>query len=178
MLPDLIHSSWFASAGSGVVWLITLALMVSGLIGSAIPALPGHLLILMGAIAHRLLLGREGSGLEWWSFAVLIAIMGISQAIETLSGAAGSKWFGGSKWGAFGAFVGGIVGLFFMPFGLLLGPLIGAIVCEAFFAKQKTKTAAMSGIGSAVGVLAGIGTKVFAAVLMIAYFFADVFWLK
>ncbi len=37
---------------------------------------------------------------EWWSFVILGVLMAISQTLEMLSGAAGSKWFGGTRWGA------------------------------------------------------------------------------
>ena len=99
----------------------------------------------------------------------------ISQAIEMLSGAAGSRWFGGTRWGAVGAILGSLVGMFFMPIGLLLGPLLGAFVCEMAFARKQTQDAAISGVGSVVGVLAGMGVKITVGVLMIAWFFLDVF---
>lgn len=161
--------------GTGAAWVVTICLMVAGLVGCVLPILPGHLIILIGALAHRLMLGREGSGLEWWSFAVLVILMAASQAFEFASGAAGSRWFGGTKWGALGAFVGSIVGLFFLPFGLLLGPLLGAFAAEMLFAKKRPKFAASSGIGSVVGTLAGMGMKIVVGLLMVGWFFVDVF---
>lgn len=157
-----------------MAWLITSCLIIAGLVGCILPILPGHLIILIGAIAHRLMLG-EDSGLRWWSFLVLILLMAISQVFEIISGAAGTKWFGGTRWGAGGALVGSIVGLFFLPFGLLLGPLIGAFAFEMAFARKDTKPAAISGVGSVVGTLAGMGFKILVGVLMIVWFFLDVF---
>lgn len=123
-----------------------------------------------------MMLGKE-SGVGWWSFGVLGALLVASQVFEFVSGAAGAKWFGGTKWGAAGAIVGGIAGMFFMPFGLILGPLLGAYGFEALFAKQETGPAVKSGVGSAVGTLASIGVKIVVGVVMIVWFAADVFFI-
>lgn len=159
---------------SNGAWVVTICLLLAGAIGCVLPMLPGHLIILIAAIAHRLMLG-EGSGLRWWSFVILIVLMAISQTFEILSGAAGSKWFGGTRWGAAGALLGTIVGLFFLPFGLLLGPLIGAFVGEIAFARKHAHHAAISGVGSVVGTLAGMGIKMVIGAVMIGWFFLDVF---
>ncbi len=175
MWDSFLSSDAWGHVGFGVAWVVTACLLIAGVIGCVLPVLPGHLIILIAAITHRLMLGREGSGLEWWSFLILAALMAISQTMEMVSGAAGSKWFGGTKWGALGALLGSAVGLFFMPFGLLLGPLIGAFVFEIAFAKQESKPAAVSGVGSVVGVLAGMGIKIAIGALMLLWFFLDVF---
>jgi uncharacterized protein len=172
---EMIQSSGvMQDVGTGVAWVVTVCLLVAGMIGCVLPVLPGHLIILIGVIAYRLMLGAT-SGLQWWSFAMLVVLMAISQTFEMLSGAAGAKWFGGTRWGAIGAVVGSIAGMFFLPFGLLLGPLIGAFVCEIAFAKKQSHQAAISGVGSVVGTLAGMGFKIAIGVAMIAWFFLDVF---
>ncbi|MES2440936.1 MAG: DUF456 domain-containing protein [Verrucomicrobiota bacterium] len=160
--------------GTGAAWVVTGCLLVAGLIGCVLPVLPGHLILLIAAIAHRLMLGAE-SGLAWWSFVVLVLLMAVSQTFEMVSGAAGTKWFGGTRWGAVGALVGSIVGLFFLPFGLLLGPLVGAFVGEIVISKKETRPAAISGVGSVVGTLAGMGFKIVVGLMMIGWFFLDVF---
>ncbi len=160
--------------GTGAAWAVTICLLLAGVIGCVLPVLPGHLIILIAAVAHRLMLGGA-SGLHGWSFMILIVLMAISQAFELLSGAAGTKWFGGTRWGAAGALIGTIVGLFFLPFGVLLGPLIGAFIGEIAFARKHPHHAAISGVGSVVGTLAGMGCKMVVGALMIAWFFMDVF---
>lgn len=118
------------------------------------------------------------AGIAWWSFGILIILLAVSQIFEIISGSLGSKWFGGSRWGAVGALVGGLVGLFFLPFGLLVGPLAGAFGFEYLFAKKKTRESAISGVGSVVGTLAGMGFKVFIGVVMVAWFLADVLLIR
>lgn len=155
-------------------WLATVALLLIGLAGCFLPIIPGHVVILLGAISHRLVFGAD-SGVEWWTFVVLGVLLAASQLFEWFSGAAGSRWFGGTKWGAAGAIVGGIVGMFFMPFGLVLGPLAGAYAFEYWFAKQEQRPAMVSGVGSAVGTLASLVVKVIVGVMMIGWFFLDIF---
>ncbi|WP_193214296.1 DUF456 domain-containing protein [Luteolibacter marinus] len=169
-------SGW-GSVGYVMAWIITGSLLLAGLAGCVIPVLPGHLILVLAAIGHRLMLGREESGVEWWTFVVLVLMLAVSQAFEFAAGAAGTRWFGGTRWGAWGALLGGIVGMFFFPFGLLIGPLVGAFAFERGFAKKELKPAAYSGVGSVVGTLAGMGMKVAVGVAMILWFIIDSFWI-
>lgn len=174
-----IHAwAGWGGVGTGLAWMVTVCLLVAGLVGCFFPVLPGHLILLMAAVAHRLMLGREGSGIAWWSFLVLIALMAVSQAFEIFSGAAGSRWFGGTRWGAAGAFAGGLVGMFFLPFGLLVGPLVGALACEMLCAEKEFKPAAVSGVGSVVGTVAALVVKAATGVLMVGWFFVDVWFIR
>ena len=161
--------------GVGAVWFVTGCLIVVGLAGCVIPVLPGHLIILIAAIGHRLMLGRD-SGVEWWTFVILGLLLAASQVFEWVSGAAGARWFGGTRWGSAGALIGGIAGIFFMPFGLIVGPLVGAIAFELAFAKKEVKPATVSGVGSVAGVAAGMIVKVVVGVMMTVWFLIDV-WL-
>lgn len=175
---EILHWSGWESVGSGMALLVAGLLMLVGLIGCVVPVLPGHVIILLAAVGYRLMLGREESGLAWWSFLILALFMAVSQLIETFSGAAGSKWFGGTKWGAFGALLGGLGGMFFMPFGLIMGPLIGAVLGELLFARLHPKSAFSSGVGSVFGTLAGMAVKLMVGVLMVAWILLDVFFVK
>ena len=88
-----------------------------------------------------------------------------------------SRWFGGTKWGAIGAIAGAIAGLFFLPLGLILGPLIGACGFELLFGEQDARKAAVSGFGSAVGALSALLVKVIIGFVMIVWFLVDVFFI-
>jgi uncharacterized protein len=164
-------TTWELS-GTVTAWVVTASLLIVGLVGCVLPILPGHLILLAAAILHRIMLGEE-SGLRWWSFLILVVLLVISQVFEFLSGAAGTKWFGGSKWGAWGALIGGIVGMFFFPFGLILGPLIGALLFEKLFAKMENKPALVSGVGSVLGTVAGMIFKLVVGVIMVAWILID-----
>ena len=165
----------WGGVGGGAAWLVTAGLLVVGLVGCVLPVLPGHVLILLAAVGHRLMLGADGSGLHWWSFLVLAVLMAGSQVFEWLSGAAGAKWFGGSRWGVLGALLGGLVGMFFLPLGLLLGPLAGAVAGEMLVARKEARPAMVAGVGSVAGTLAGMVVKVAVGLVMIVWFLLDVF---
>lgn len=163
--------SW-EMGGTAVVWAVTICLLIIGLIGCVVPIIPGHVILLVAAIVHRVALG-ESSGIRWWSFVVLTVLLIASQAFEFFSGAAGTKWFGGSKWGAWGALAGGIVGMFFFPFGLILGPLIGSLLFEKIFAKKENKPALVSGVGSVLGTVAGMVVKLAVGLVMSLWIVMD-----
>ena len=159
-----------------LAWMVTSMLLMTGIAGVFLPILPGHLMIVIAAVAHWTML-RGDSGVEWWTFVVLGLLLLLSQVVEYLSGAMGTKWFGGSRWGAVGAVVGGLLGLLFMPWGLFVGPLAGAFLCEWLGAKKELKPATVSGVGSVIGTLAGLMLKVVIVMVMVAYFFIDVFFI-
>ena len=171
-------SGWegWNEVGAAGAWLITLCLLLIGLAGCLLPVIPGPLIIFLAVLFHWFVLGQD-SGVEWWTFVVLIVLLIASQIFDIVSGAAGSRWFGGTKWGATGAIIGAIVGLFFMPFGLILGPLIGAYAFELLFAKLDAEKAAVSGVGSAVGALSSVLVKVVLGLVMIVWFLLDVFFI-
>jgi len=171
-------SGWggWNEVGAAGAWLVTLCLLFIGLVGCFLPVIPGPLLILMGAVFYWFVF-REGSGVEWWTFAVLITLLVASQIFDFVSGAAGSRWFGGTKWGAIGAIIGAVVGIFFLPLGLILGPVLGAYAFEILFAKQGARQAAVSGFGSGVGALSSLVVKVIVGIVMITWFFVDVFFI-
>lgn len=153
-------------------WALMLLLAILGLVGCVLPILPGHILILLAAGVHRLILGDD-SGLNGWSFVVLVILLLIAQWFEWASGAVGVRWFGGSKWGAWGALLGAMVGMFFFPFGLILGPFIGAFVLEKWGSKKNCRPALVSGVGSAVGATAGLLVKLLIGLLMVIWLLVD-----
>ena len=165
--------SWLHENG---IWIVTWLLIIVGLVGTLLPILPGQVLIIVAAGAHWWVKGDQ-SNLGWWTILVLGVLLSISIALEYVSGAIGSKYFGGSKWGVGGAILGGIVGLFFVPWGFLLGPLAGAFAFEYLFAKKQVPQATKSGVGSAVGTVMGLSIKLGIALTMAIYLVVDLFWI-
>ena len=163
----------FEMLTDSTMWFVTWTLVILGLIGTIAPFLPGHLFIFIAALIPWFSREDHG-GLEWWSLVILGVGLLVAQGVEFLSGAVGSRWFGGSRWGAFGAIVGGIIGIFFFPVGLLVGPLCGAFLAEWLFAKKKARPATVSGVGSVIDTLGGMVLKLLIAALMAVYLVADV----
>ncbi len=180
---DWLAGIWEAVAGFFMaidwsfwgVWSLTLSLLFLGLIGAVVPFLPGPFLIFLAGVAHTLL--RPESAMSWPGIAVLALLLAAAYGIDFASGMLGARWFGASRWGVAGVFIGGIVGLFFGLPGLILGPLAGGFAFELLIAKKEFKPAARSTWGTLLGTGAGLLARIAVSLLMIAVFFVDaLFW--
>ncbi|MEY2557540.1 MAG: uncharacterized protein QOE34_965 [Verrucomicrobiota bacterium] len=149
-------------------WLFAIVLMAVGLIGTVLPAVPGAIIILAAAVIHQIMLGSEKS-LGWWNIGVLVLLTLASYALEFVSGYFGAKRFGATKWGAFGAFMGAIAGLFFPFPGLIVGPVVGAIAGELVSGKRLV-SAGRAGWGTLLGNLAGMLGKLTIGLVMVSWF--------
>ncbi len=153
-------------------WSIAVILFAIGLIGTVLPVFPGTIIILGGALLHRMMLGPEKS-VGWGTITVLVLLTVASYALDFLSGYLGARYFGATRWGMFGALLGALIGIFFGIVGLFVGPVIGAVAGE-FIAGKRMIDAGRAGWGSLLGnVGANIG-KLVIALAMIAIFFITV----
>ncbi len=154
-------------------WILVGTLIILGLVGTALPVIPGPLLIFLGAVAHRLFIHADNSiGLA--GFIILTILLLITFVIDFLSGMVGAKYFGASRWGLVGALIGGILGIFFGIPGLIVGPIVGAVGGEIIFAKKKFSDASKSGWGTILGGVAGIVGKVVVSVWMVGWILLDI----
>ena len=155
-------------------WTITLLLMLVGIVGTVVPLLPGTTIILGAAILHHVMLGAAQS-VSWWTISGLAVLTVLSFVLELLSGSIGAKWFGATRWGAFGGIVGAIVGMFFFPLGLFLGPMVGVLIGELLGGKGLLP-AGKTTWGTLLGTTAGIVSKLAIALVMIGWFLVAAFW--
>ena len=128
------------------IFLIILAtiLAIAGLLGSVLPVLPGPPLSFVGLWLMWLLDKDVVSNQGLW-------IMGIIMVLVTIIDFIASVWLtktgGGSKETTKWATVGLLLGLFFLPWGLVIGPFIGAFIGELLQsskASQALKVASLS----------------------------------
>jgi uncharacterized protein YqgC (DUF456 family) len=146
--------------------ILGIILMIIGIIGCLVPVLPGPPLSYLG------LLLLHASRFGDFTPTVLIALAAVTVVVTILDYIVpvwGTKKFGGSKYGMRGATVGLIIGIFLGPAGIVIGPLLGAIVGELIF-KDDIKYALKAGFGSLLGFLTGVGLKLAASFVM-TYFF-------
>src|SRR5438132_7724459 len=149
-------------------WFLTIVLFAVGLIGTSAPVLPGTTIILAAAIIHRIMLGSDKS-IGWRTIVVLVLLTLASYALDVLAGYFGAKYFGATKWGAFGAILGALVGLFFGIIGLFAGPVIGAVAGE-FIGGKRMIDAGRAGWGSLLGNVGAMVAKLIIALAMIIIF--------
>ena len=126
-----------------------------GLLGCVIPALPGPPLSYIGLLLLHITDKYDfPPSLLWILLAAVIVVTILDYVIPMW----GSKYLGASKWGTRGSFIGTILGLFFLPWGLIVGPFLGAFIGEKL-GKRDTGQAVVSGIGSVLGFLFGTALK-------------------
>ena len=170
-IQSYLHAVDWACIG---VWSLTLSLLLVGLLGAVLPFVPGPLLIFIAGLLHTWL--RPESAMSWPGIAILAVLLIVAYVLDFASGAMGARWFGASKWGIIGVFVGGVVGLFFALPGLILGPIVGGLAFELLFAKKEMRPAMKSTWGTLVGTGAGLVLRLVASVAMLATFFIDALW--
>jgi len=148
--------------------LIGAVLIVVGIAGSILPVLPGPPLGFAG-----LLLLAAVKQFSPPLTPTLITIMGIAtlvvSALDYVIPFFGVRKYGASKWGVWGSVVGMVIGLFYPPFGMIIGAFVGAVLAE-WLVKRKGEDALRAGWGAFIGTLTGIVLKLVLSGIMVYYF--------
>ena len=150
----------FLAAGGSV-------LMIIGFVGCVIPVIPGPPLSFIG------LLFLHFSKYAEFSFEFLLLFGSIAVIVTVLDYIVpiwGTKKFGGSKAGMWGAAIGLVIGIFVLPpLGLIVGPFAGAVIGESISGKNAADSF-RAGLGSVLGLMMGVGLKLAASLVMTFYF--------
>ena len=128
-------------------------LLILGIIGSIIPALPGPPLSYVALVLLHFTdrVQFTTTQLVLWLFLVLLTI-----ATDYILPVLGVKKWNGTVWGTIGCIIGTIAGIFFFPpWGIILGPFAGAVLGELLFAKKNTPEALKAGFGAFIGFVLG-----------------------
>jgi uncharacterized protein len=146
--------------------------IVGGILGCVLPLLPGPPLSYIGLLLLHFTEKHHFSTqfLLIWAVVTIIVYL-LDYAIPVW----GTKRFGGSRRGMWGSVIGLVVGLFFFPpFGIIVGPFLGAVVGE-LTAGKNSGAALRSGFGSFIGFLLGTLMKLIASGLMAWHFGRELF---
>lgn len=150
-----------------VLVIFAFLLLLSGLIGSIIPVLPGPPLSFVGLLL-----------LQWsryGDFSVsFLWIAGVITLIVTVADYFLPAWmarkFGGSRWATAGALLGLLAGLFFFPpFGFIMGSFLGALGGELIHNRTDSAKALKVALGAFLAFLFGTGIKLIISVAMMYY---------
>ncbi len=156
-----------------VLIILGVVCLIVGIIGCVVPGLAGppfsFLALILLSIAKRW---------EPFSSTFLIAMAAVTiivTALDYIVPAAGAKKYGASKFGFWGAILGMIVGIIYLPpLGMIIGAFIGAFVGELLIGKQNS-AALKAGLGVFVGIMIGILLKLIASGVMTFYFIKALF---
>ena len=152
-----------------VWWLLSAVLVLLGLVGLLLPALPGAPLVFAG-----LLVAAWVEDFAYVGKGTLMLIGGLAlltYPADLAASALGARRFGASRRAAMGAAVGALVGVFFGLPGILLGPFAGALIVE-LGSLRGAQEAVRSGIGATIGLAVGVAAKLALGLAMIGVFIA------
>lgn len=163
---------------TALYYVIAAVLILVGLVGTVLPALPGLPLVFVGMLVAAWAGGFEHVGLP---MLVLLGVLTmVSLVVDFWATALGAKRVGASRMAIIGAMLGTFAGLFFGPIGLLLGPFVGALGGELLDRRSiggaDLGDAAKISFGTWLGILFGIVLKLGLAFAMLGLFALD-WWL-
>lgn len=148
-------------------YALAVILVLIGMAGVILPALPGLPLVFAG-----MLLGAWAGGFEqvgWITLVILGTLTVLSVAVDFFATVVGAKRVGASRKALLGAVIGTFAGLFFGPIGLFAGPFVGALLGELWHGREIGQ-AAKVGLGTWLGILLGTVLKLGLAFAMLGLF--------
>ncbi|WP_266159907.1 DUF456 domain-containing protein [Dyella silvatica] len=149
------------------LYLLAAVLIIAGLAGTIVPALPGIPMIFGGILLVAAVDQYKHVGL-WWL--IIIGVLGtVGVIVDFVASSLGAKRVGASRLALWGASLGTLIGMFFGLPGLVLGPFIGALLGE-LLAGHSVLRSAHVGIGTWLGLLFGTLIKLVISFMMIGLF--------
>lgn len=156
-----------------LLYVISAIVIVIGLAGIVLPALPGLPLMYAGMLLAAWTDGFRH--LPVWVMVILGLMTLVALSLDLLATVFGARRLGASKLALAGAAIGTLVGLFFGIPGLVLGPFIGAVIGEAISARE-WRQATKVGLGTWLGLVIGAALKLALAFAMLAIFLTALLW--
>jgi len=156
-----------------LLWVVAVVLIVVGVAGVVLPALPGIVFVYGGIVLAAWIDHFEQIKVGTVIALGVLAVIGM--AIDYVATTVAAQRAGASKLGLLGAAIGTIAGVFMGFVGIFFMPLVGAAVGE-FLARRDALRAGRIGLATWLGLLAGIVVKLAIVFAMIGVFvFALIF---
>lgn len=153
--------------GTVWLWLLSAALIVAGLAGTVLPALPGTALVLAGIVLGAWIDDFTRVGGLTLGFIAVLAVL--AWVLDYVAGLLGAKRAGASRLALAGALIGTVMGLFMGLVGVLFMPLVGAAVGEYIDARDHGR-ALKVGTATWLGMMIGMVAKVVLACMMVGLY--------
>ena len=139
-----------------LIYVLSFLLLVGGIAGCVLPILPGAPLGYAGLLLLHFTGRADFSTTQLVTWLIIVVIL---QVVDFITPLLGSKYTGGSEFGNRGCVAGTLIGMFFLPWGIIVGPFIGAVAGEMLGGSDLSH-AIWAGIGSLIGFLVGTLLKV------------------
>ncbi len=150
-----------------LLWILSAGLVLVGLAGIVLPALPGTILVFAG-----LALGAwidDFTRVGWFALGAIAVLALLAWLMDYISAMLGAKRAGASRQAVIGAAIGTVAGIFLGIVGVLFMPLVGAAAGE-YMARRNHQQAVRVGISTWIGLMAGMLAKFVLAFMMIGIF--------
>ena len=144
-------------------------LMLTGILGSFLPVLPGTPVSWVGLL---LLYLTKAVPDDWWFLGITLVVALVVFAMDYIIPAMGTRKFGGTRSGMIGTTIGLVVAIFFPVLGILgivIWPFLGAFIGE-LLNKADQKSALKAAFGSFIGFLTGTFLKFVVTVVFLGFF--------
>jgi uncharacterized protein len=154
---------------TAALWVLAALLIVAGVAGTVLPALPGIPLIFGGVLLAAWI--DDFERIPGWVVGVLAVLALIGIAVDYAAAALSAQRVGASRYGIIGAALGTVAGIVTGLWGLIFMPLAGAALGE-FLAHRDALRAGKVGVATWLGLLIGTAVKIAVAFTMLGVFIA------
>lgn len=149
------------------LWILSVILILVGVAGTILPALPGTILVLAGMVLGAWIDDFTRVGGLTIGIATVLTL--IAWGVEYVAGAIGAKKVGASREAVLGALIGTVVGIFTGLWGLVFMPLLGAFAGQ-YWVDRDLIRARDVGIATWIGMVVGTVAKIAITFLMVGIF--------
>ena len=153
-------------------WVLSIALIVVGVAGTVLPALPGTAFVLAGIVLAAWI--DDFQRITGWTVGIAAVLAALAFVLDFAAGLLGAKKVKASRDAIIGAAIGTVVGLAMGLIGVLFMPLVGAAIGE-YVAQKDHRNAMKVGVATWIGTLIGMAAKVAIAFMMIGVFIVALF---
>jgi len=158
--------------GSTVYYVLAGIVILVGIAGVVLPAIPGLPLVFAGMLLAAWAGGFQHVGTT--TLVILGVLTVLSLGIDFWAAAIGARRVGASRLALIGAIVGTLAGLVLGPIGLFVGPFVGALAGELLHGRRLDVAgmgqATRVGFGTWLGIAMGIALKLMLALAMLGLF--------
>ncbi|MCF8391225.1 MAG: DUF456 domain-containing protein [Bacteroidales bacterium] len=159
-----------------LILIFAILLIILGLAGCILPIIPGPPVSFVGLFLLKYTRFVEAGNMDafetnLWYFAGAAVLVTVLDYIVPVWG---TKKFGGSKAGTWGAGIGLVIGLFFAPIGLIVGPFLGAFIGEMINGRDE-QSSLKAAFGSFIGFLTGVILKFIVSGYITVIFIKEIF---
>lgn len=157
---------------TSLFYMLAALMVVVGVVGTVLPALPGVPLVFAGLLLAAWADGFDKVG--WMPLVILGLLTAISLVVDFWATAKGAKRVGASRMAVIGSVLGMLAGLVLGPFGIFIGAFAGAVAGELLHRRSLQQNditaAAKIGVGTWLGIVLGIALKLAVVFTMVGIF--------